>query len=121
MTIISAIGRDYGVVDPRRPIMYPSNKGRAGGALAREASTVHDMTTLFMPDTHDEANIAHHLDHFADELATDEAVFCISEATRASLVAADPFGREQDAADLSICRLARGFRGDRAQPARRRG
>ena len=51
---------------------------------------MHDLTTLFMPDTHEEANIAHHLDHFAEELATDEAVFCISEATRASLVAAAP-------------------------------
>ena len=78
------------VVDPDAPVLYCSNKGRCSGLLAREASTVHDMTTLFMPDTHDEANIAHHLDHLEAELMTDEAIFCISEATRASLIAASP-------------------------------
>ena len=46
------------------------------------------MTTLFMPETHDEGNIAHHLDHLEAELMTDEAIFCISEATRASLIVA---------------------------------
>ncbi len=87
---VHSAGRDYGVVDPGAPLLYASNKSGAGGALAREASTVHDMTTLFMPDTHEEANIAHHLDHFEDELASDEAVFCISEATRAALIGAMP-------------------------------
>ena len=48
------------------------------------------MTTLFMPDTHDEGNIAYHLDHLDTELMTDEAIFCISEATRASLMSAAP-------------------------------
>ena len=76
--------------DADAPVLYPSNKGRCSGLVAREASTVHDMTTLFMPDTHDEGNIAHHLDHLEAELRTDEAIFCISEATRASLIAAAP-------------------------------
>jgi glycosyltransferase involved in cell wall biosynthesis len=71
-------------------VLYCSNKGRCSGFLAREASTVHDMTTLFMPDTHDEGNIAHHLDYLDHELMTDEAIFCISEATRASLICAAP-------------------------------
>jgi len=80
----------FEAVDPRVPVFYPSNKGRCSGQIPREASTVHDMTTLFMPDTHDETNIAHHLDHLAAELRTDEAVFCISEATRATLIEAAP-------------------------------
>jgi glycosyltransferase involved in cell wall biosynthesis len=82
--------KDPKTVDPDSPVLYCSNKGRCSGLLAREASTVHDMTTLFMPDTHDEGNIAHHLDHLEAELLTDEAIFCISEATRASLMSAAP-------------------------------
>ena len=78
------------LVDPARPLLYASNKGRNSGFLKREASTVHDMTTLFMPDAHDEGNVAYHLDHLAEELKTDEAIFCISEATRASLIGAAP-------------------------------
>ena len=81
---------DLRTVDPASPVLYCSNKGRCSGLLTREASTVHDMTTLFMPDTHDEGNIAHHLDHLEAELMTDEAIFCISEATRASLTCAAP-------------------------------
>jgi len=80
---------DYDVVDPSSPLLYPSNKGKAG-LLAREASTVHDMSTLFMPETHEEANVVHHLEHLAKELETDETIFCISEATRAALVSAFP-------------------------------
>jgi glycosyltransferase involved in cell wall biosynthesis len=83
-------GPEYPAVDPIVPIFYPGNKGRYSGQLPREASTVHDMTTLFMPETHDEGNIAHHLDHLAAELRTDEAVFCVSEATRATLIEAAP-------------------------------
>ncbi len=79
----------YGVVDPATPIFYPANKRRAG-LLPREASVVHDLTTLFMPDTHDPTNVAHHLDYFVRELASDEAIFCPSEATRASLTLALP-------------------------------
>ncbi len=78
------------IVDPDAPVLYCSNKGRCSGLIAREASTVHDMTTLFMPDTHDEGNIAHHLDDLEAELMTDEAIFCISEATQASLISAAP-------------------------------
>jgi glycosyltransferase involved in cell wall biosynthesis len=43
-----------------------------------------------MPDTRDEGDIAHHLDYLDTELMTDEAIFCISEATRASLICAAP-------------------------------
>jgi len=88
--LYTGYGPDYVAVDPAVPIFYPSNKGRYGGLIAREASTVHDLTTLFMPETHSETNIAHHLDTLAAELRTDEAVFCISEATRATLIEAAP-------------------------------
>jgi glycosyltransferase involved in cell wall biosynthesis len=80
----------YELIDPAVPIFFPSAKGHCGGRLKREASTIHDMSTLFLPDTHDEANIAYHLDHISDELASDEVVFCISQATRAALVTAFP-------------------------------
>lgn len=80
---------DYRPIDPSAPIFYPSTKGKAGLG-AREASTVHDMSTLFMPENHVEANIAHHLDHFAKEVTTNDAVFCISEATKAALLTAIP-------------------------------
>jgi glycosyltransferase involved in cell wall biosynthesis len=80
---------DYDLVDPSAPLFYPSAKG-AARRLAREASTVHDMSTLFMPENHEPANVAHHLDHLSAELASDEAVFCISQATRAALVTALP-------------------------------
>lgn len=69
--------------------LYPSAK-ESFGIAAREASTVHDMSTLFMPECHEEANIAYHLDGLAQQLATDDAVFCISEATQAALAAAFP-------------------------------
>ena len=82
-------GREYGLADASAPILYPSNKGKAS-VSPREASTVHDVSTLFMPENHTPGNVAHHLDHFAQELKTDEAVFCISEATRAALVSAFP-------------------------------
>ena len=76
-------------VDPAAPILYPSNK-MMRTHLRREASTVHDLSTLVMPENHDAGNIAAHLDLFEEELETDEAVFCISQATRAALVAALP-------------------------------
>ena len=76
-------------VDFDAPILYPSNKLHCAH-LAREASTVHDLSTLVMPENHSHANVAQHLDRFAEEIATDEAVFCISNATRAALHAAMP-------------------------------
>jgi glycosyltransferase involved in cell wall biosynthesis len=77
------------VVDQTGCLLYPSVKNGFGVA-EREASTVHDLSTLFMPEVHEESNIAYHLDTMALELATDEVVFCISEATRAALLSAFP-------------------------------
>lgn len=77
-------------VDPALPLLYPSVK-QAFGAASREASTIHDISTLVMPETHTEANVAFHLDPLREQLASDEVTFCCSEATRAALVAALPW------------------------------
>jgi glycosyltransferase involved in cell wall biosynthesis len=76
-------------IDRGPPMFYPSVKD-SFGIGAREASTIHDMSTLFMPEFHESANIAHHLTHLSRQFATDEAVFCISEATQAALLLAFP-------------------------------
>ena len=70
-------------------IFFPSVKGEIEWP-GRQASTVHDMSTLFMPENHDDANIAYHLDNFARELATNDVTFCVSESTRAALESAFP-------------------------------
>ena len=80
---------DATLIDPAAPLFYPSNKLHRVH-IVREASTVHDLATLVMPENHQASNVAHHLDHFEEELETDEAVFCISQATRATLVTALP-------------------------------
>jgi len=76
-------------VDFAAPILYPSYKPLKTH-LKREASTVHDGSTLVMPENHVEANVAGHLDTFEEELDTDEVVFCVSQATRAALLTALP-------------------------------
>ncbi|MGJ5206473.1 glycosyltransferase family 4 protein [Bradyrhizobium sp. HKCCYLR20261] len=77
------------LVDPGSHLFFPSVKP-AWDVSRHEASTVHDMSTLFMPENHEEANIAYHLDHLKNELASDEVVFCVSEATREALLSAFP-------------------------------
>jgi glycosyltransferase involved in cell wall biosynthesis len=81
---------DYDLADVATPIIYPSSKGSAGGLFAREASTVHDMSTLVMPENHEEANVAHHMDHLERELATNDVTFCITRSTNAALLSAYP-------------------------------
>jgi glycosyltransferase involved in cell wall biosynthesis len=76
-------------MDAAVPLLYPSVKS-ACGICAAEASVVHDVSTLVMPETHDAANVRYHLDPLREQLATDEVVFCASEATRAALVTAYP-------------------------------
>lgn len=77
-------------LDPAVPLLYTSVK-QAGGVAAREASTIHDISTLVMPETHLPANVAFHLGPLREQLRTDEVVFCCSEATRAALVATFPW------------------------------
>ncbi|MBP0444528.1 glycosyltransferase family 4 protein [Roseomonas sp. SSH11] len=71
-------------IDSSLPLLYPSVKENFGLAR-REASTIHDISTLVMPETHDQANVAYHLEPLRDQITSDEVVFCVSEATRAAL------------------------------------
>ena len=80
---------DGALPDVGTPVLFTSVK-RIFGVHDREASTVHDMSTLFMPENHKQDNVAFHLDHFCAELATNDVTFCVSEATEAALVAAFP-------------------------------
>jgi glycosyltransferase involved in cell wall biosynthesis len=77
-------------LDPGVPLLYTSVKP-AGGIARREASTIHDITTLVMPETHVPQNVEFHLGPLREQLLTDEVVFCCSEATRAALVATFPW------------------------------
>ncbi len=76
---------DSRMVDVGAPIMYPSVK-TSFAACASEASTIHDISTLVMPENHEELNVAYHTDNLETELATDSIVFCVSEATKAALI-----------------------------------
>jgi glycosyltransferase involved in cell wall biosynthesis len=67
----------------------PAVKGRDGGTWL-QASTVHDLSTLFMPETHEDGNVAHHVANLYEDLASDDVVFCVSQATRAALATAFP-------------------------------
>ena len=75
---------DRPMMDPALPLLHPSVNPQPG-LVPREASTIHDMSTLVMPETHDARNVAHHLGPLRHELSADEAVFCVSEATRHAL------------------------------------
>ena len=77
-------------IDPGVPLMVTSVK-QSCGAAAREASTIHDISTLVMPETHAATNVRFHLDPLRAQLLSDEAVFCCSEATRAALAATFPW------------------------------
>lgn len=82
-------GELYRTVDTEQPIFYPTVKQHIG-AIKRESSTVHDMSTLLMPENHEIANIDFHMEHLSSELSSNETVFCVSEATEAALVTAYP-------------------------------
>lgn len=86
----AALEPEAAPIDPALPLLYTSVK-QAFGVAAREASTIHDISTLVMPETHAAANVDFHLNPLREQLLTDEAVFCCSEATRAALVAHFPW------------------------------
>jgi glycosyltransferase involved in cell wall biosynthesis len=77
-------------IDPAVPLLYTSVK-QSFGVASREASTIHDISTLVMPETHAAANVDFHLDPLRAQLLSDDAVFCCSEATRAALAATFPW------------------------------
>jgi glycosyltransferase involved in cell wall biosynthesis len=80
---------DAEIAEPSSNLIYPSVKSGFGVATC-EASVIHDISTLLMPEYHEESNVSYHLDHLPIELATDSVVFCISEATRSALLSAFP-------------------------------
>ena len=87
LTRLSA--EEAGLPHAEVPALCPSVK-RTFGIFQREASTVHDVSTLFMPENHKRDNVAYHLDNIVQELDTNEVTFCVSEATRAALSLAYP-------------------------------
>ena len=87
-------GQDYPLVETAGHVLYPSVK-EGFEIWAHEASTVHDLSTLVMPENHDQANVDHHMRHLARELQSDEVVFCVSEATREALCLAYPSSRSK--------------------------
>jgi glycosyltransferase involved in cell wall biosynthesis len=82
-------GEHSKLVDLGQPIFYPTVK-RHPGAAFRESHMVHDLSTLFMPETHETTNIDYHLQTLREEILTSDTVFCASGATRAALVDAYP-------------------------------
>jgi glycosyltransferase involved in cell wall biosynthesis len=74
----------YEIIDRHAPMLFPSVKN-ACTIGEREASTVHDMSTLVMPEVHEDANVAYHMENFKHDLETDDVTFCVSDATRAAL------------------------------------
>jgi glycosyltransferase involved in cell wall biosynthesis len=82
--IFSIDSNAYDAVDREAPMLFPTAKNTCtiGG---REASTVHDLSTLLMPECHEEANVIYHMRHLKQDLDSDDAVFCVSEATRTAL------------------------------------
>lgn len=108
-------------IDPAIPLLYPSVKPSPGAAM-REASTIHDISTLVMPDTHMPENVAFHLDPLRDQMASDEAVFCCSEATREALCTYLPWVRPRTRVMYQYVDWPEGFEAmDRNQPAIRLG
>jgi len=75
---------DYKIIDKGAPMLFPSVKN-ACSIGRQEASTVHDMSTLVMPEVHEDANVRHHMEKFMSDLEADDTVFCVSEATKSAL------------------------------------
>gem|GEM_PF-634075 len=59
---------------------FPSLK-RVRRYFDLEFSVVHDLSTLITPQFHTPENIRHHMDTLAEDLASDTATFCVSQAT----------------------------------------
>ncbi len=70
-------------LDPASLLLFPSKKQQT--LATREASTVHDLSTLLMPECHLRDNVDFHLRGWQRELQGNDAVFCASEFTRAAL------------------------------------
>jgi glycosyltransferase involved in cell wall biosynthesis len=65
---------------------FPSVKPLRG-AFDVEVSVFHDLSTLTMPLMHIRGNVVHHMEGIMADLATDQLVVTVSEASRADLAA----------------------------------
>jgi len=92
---VLASAAEHGEVMDRRPLdwsypcLYPLIKGGASRGR-REASVIHDISTLTLPETHTSENVSFHLDSLEADLRSSEVVFCVSLATQDALCAAFP-------------------------------
>jgi glycosyltransferase involved in cell wall biosynthesis len=82
-------GKRHPLIDKNARIFYPSVK-EFFNVSPHEASTVHDVSALTMPEFHKSSNVDYHMNTLARQIDTDEIVFCVSEATRAALTLAYP-------------------------------
>jgi len=64
--------------------LYPSVK-TAFDFVPREASVIHDLTTIMTPEFHVEDNISYHRNNIAREVGTNEITFATSEATASDI------------------------------------
>jgi len=67
-----------------KKVLYPSVKS-AFNFAPREASVVHDLTTIVTPEYHVEANIRFHRDNIIREIDTNDITFATSEATASDI------------------------------------
>ena len=77
-------------LDPGVPLPCTSVKP-ASGVARRKASTIHDISTIVMPETHVPETVEFHLAPIHEHLRTDEVVLCCSEAARVALVDTYPW------------------------------
>jgi glycosyltransferase involved in cell wall biosynthesis len=82
-------GKSYPLIDSNAHLLFPSVK-ECFDSAHREASTVHDVSTLVMAENHVPENVDHHMKGLARQLSTNDVVFCVSEASRAALSLAYP-------------------------------
>jgi glycosyltransferase involved in cell wall biosynthesis len=65
---------------PAKKALFPTVK-TAFGAASREASVIHDLTTIVTPEFHTPENIAFHRNNLLKEVDSNELTFAVSEAT----------------------------------------
>jgi glycosyltransferase involved in cell wall biosynthesis len=65
---------------PATKALFPTVK-TAFGVAAREASVIHDLTTIVTPEFHTPENIAFHRSNLLKEVDSNEFTFAVSEAT----------------------------------------
>lgn len=82
-------GRSNPLIDANATLLFTSAKD-CFNAVRREASTIHDVSTLVMAENHVPENVDHHVRNLARQLGSDEVTFCVSEASRAALTLAYP-------------------------------